>query len=75
MGSVVAGSLFSLCQSAAMGGAAMRAVTGVGALGGVIAVGGLLASAQAAVGKRLTEALSGGKKKFVDYFGKSKARL
>ena len=42
IGSVAAGSLFSFLQSAAMGGAAMGLFTGVGILGGVIAVcGGL----------------------------------
>lgn len=46
IGSVVAGSLFSFLQSAAMGGAAMGLFTGVGVLGAVIAVGGGLATVQ-----------------------------
>lgn len=44
IGSVAAGSLFSFLQAAAMGGAAMGFFTGVGVLGGVIAVGGALAT-------------------------------
>jgi len=44
IGSVVAGSLFAFLQSAAMGGAAMGLFMGIGAVGGVIAVGLGLAS-------------------------------
>lgn len=42
IGSVVAGSLFSFLQSAAMGGAAMGLFTGLGGLGAVIALSGAL---------------------------------
>lgn len=45
MGSVVAGSLFSFFQGAAMGGAALGLFAGVGALGGLVALVGVGASA------------------------------
>ena len=50
MGSVVAGSFFSLLQSAAMGGAAMGVFAGVGALGGAVVVAVGLASSWGRVG-------------------------
>ena len=44
IGSVVAGTPFALLQSAAMGGAAMSAVTGIGAASAGVAVASVLAS-------------------------------
>ncbi|KAL9636825.1 MAG: hypothetical protein Q9204_002107 [Flavoplaca sp. TL-2023a] len=73
MGLVAAGSPFAFLQSAAMGGAAMGVMTGIGVLGsaGMIAaaltlkegmVGGLVSSCKAAVG--------GAVEKFKSFFGK-----
>ena len=50
MGSVAAGSLFAFLQSTAMGGAAMGVFTGIGALGGGVAVAASLASSKEMVG-------------------------
>ena len=50
MGSVVAGSLFSFLQSAAMGGAAMGVFAGIGALGGAVVAAAGLASLWGKVG-------------------------
>lgn len=44
MGSVVGGSLFSFFQSAAMGGAAMGLITGVGVIGAAIAIPAMLST-------------------------------
>ena len=41
MGTVAAGSLFAILQSAAMGGAAFGMFTGVGAVGGLVALVGV----------------------------------
>lgn len=50
IGSVIAGSFFSILQSAAMGGAAMSIIAGIGALGGVVAAAVGLASCKGVVG-------------------------
>lgn len=54
IGSVVTGSAFAFLQSAAMGGAAIGLFTGIGAVGGLVAVAGVGASVKVVREKMLT---------------------
>ena len=56
IGSVAAGSLFAFLQSAAMGGAALGVITGVGVVGGGLAVAlGVASSKKSELGKGVGE--------------------
>ena len=77
MGLVAAGSPFAILQSAAMGGAAMGMMTGVGVLSGAVTVAAALILKKRTVGGMVSSrkrSVGGAVKKFKSFFGKRKTR-
>ncbi|KAL9010040.1 MAG: hypothetical protein Q9180_009340 [Flavoplaca navasiana] len=75
LGLVAAGTPFAFLQSAAMGGAAMGVMTGIGALGGAVTVAAALTLKEGTVGDVVSSckgAVGGAVKKFKSFFGKWK---
>ncbi|KAL8772972.1 MAG: hypothetical protein Q9209_001992 [Squamulea sp. 1 TL-2023] len=72
LGIVAAGTPFAFLQSAAMGGAAMGAMTGIGALGGAATIAAALTLTEKTVGGLVSsckEAVDGAVKKLKGFFG------
>ena len=75
LGLVVAGSPFAFLQSAAMGGAAMGVMTGIGVLVSAVTVAAALTLKEGTVGGLVSSckgAVGGAVEKFKGFFGKAK---
>ncbi|KAL9627040.1 MAG: hypothetical protein Q9204_006851 [Flavoplaca sp. TL-2023a] len=73
LGLVAAGTPFAFLQSAAMGGAAMGVMTGIGVLGGAVTIAAALTLKEGTVGGLVSSckgAVGGAVKKFKSFFGK-----
>ena len=75
LGLVAAGTPFAFLQSAAMGGAAMGVMTGIGALSSMVTIAAALTLKERTVGGLVSSckgAVGGAVKKFKSFFGKWK---